>query len=283
MRIGLLGFVLAIGSAHANPIRIVAAESVYGDIARQIGGAGVEVASILGNPNQDPHEFEASVATARQISDATLVIYNGAGYDPWMTKLLSASRAPSRKVIDVARLANKRAGDNPHVWYDLAAISALAVALADALAALDPKHQGEYAERLAAFEKSMRPLVDRVAALRKSYAGSPVTATEPVFGYMIDALGLAARNDRFQLAMMNGTEPGARDIAAFENDLKTRAVKALVYNTQTGSALAARMRALAVASGVPVVDVTETLPPAMSYQQWVGGELDALAHALDRR
>ena len=51
---------------------------------------------------------------------------------------------------------------------------------------------------------------------------------------------------------MNGTEPGATAIAAFENDLRTHAVKALLYNSQTTAALARRMRTLANAAGVPV-------------------------------
>src|SRR6266403_150561 len=99
---GLVVLALAIFTARAEPIKVVAAEKVYGDIAEQIGGAHVTVASILTHPNQDPHEFEASAATARAIADARLVIYNGAGYDPWAVKLLSASKSPSREVIDGA-------------------------------------------------------------------------------------------------------------------------------------------------------------------------------------
>ena len=274
---------MALSVAHADPVKVVAAESVYGDLAQQIGGSNVAVTSVLTRSDQDPHDFEASASTARQIADAKLVIYNGADYDPWMTKLLSASRAPSRKVIEVARLVNKRAGDNPHVWYDLTAISALTKALADTLSTLDPVHRNEYTERNAAFARSMRPLVDRVAELRKRYAGSEVTATEPVFGYMADALGLRMRNGRFQLAVMNGTEPGAKDIAAFEKDLRTRTVKVLFHNSQTSSALAERMRALATDAGVPVVGVTETLPAGMSYQQWMMQQLDQLGRALGDR
>ncbi len=91
---GLAGLVLGTSATQAAPIRIVAAENVYGDVARQIGGSSVEVTSILTNPSQDPHEFEASASTARQVADARIVIYNGADYDPWMPKLLAASRAP---------------------------------------------------------------------------------------------------------------------------------------------------------------------------------------------
>ena len=90
----------------------------YGDIARQIGGAQVAVTSILTNPDQDPHEFEASPSTARAFADAAVIIVNGAGYDGWAEKLLSASPAASRAVVVVAALVHKTAGDNPHVWYD---------------------------------------------------------------------------------------------------------------------------------------------------------------------
>ena len=45
------------GAQAAGPIRIVAAENMYGDIASQIGGDLVAVSSILNNPNQDPASF----------------------------------------------------------------------------------------------------------------------------------------------------------------------------------------------------------------------------------
>jgi zinc/manganese transport system substrate-binding protein len=283
MRAVLAGVLLAAGlaaAAHAAPVRIVAAENVYGDIAAQIAGNDATVSSILVNPQQDPHEFEASTATARALAEANLVIYNGIGYDPWLDRLLSASRAPARLTIVVADLLHKKSGDNPHVWYDPAAPQALAQAVAAALARLDPARKADYAARRAAFEQSLKPLSDTIARLRGKYAGTPVTATEPVFGYMAQAIGLIMRNPRFQLAIMNGTEPGAAEIAAFERDLRTRAVKALIYNSQTAEKLSERMRALATEAGVPVVAVTETEPPGEAYQQWVAAELDALDHAL---
>jgi zinc/manganese transport system substrate-binding protein len=280
---GLLGLVLAISAAHADPIRIVAAENVYGDIARQIGGANVTVFSILTNPNQDPHEFEASASTARAIADARLVIYNGAGYDPWAANLLSASKSSAREVIEVAKLMHKKPGDNPHLWYEPAAVSALAEVLAARLTKLEPANRADYARGLAAFETSMLELRERIATLRNKYAGTAVTATEPVFDYMAEALGLKMRNGRFQLAVMNGTEPSAAAIAAFERDLRTRAVKVLLYNSQTSQALAERMRTIAEQASVPVVAVTETEPQGLTYQEWMLAQLDTLDRALGGR
>jgi len=274
---------LIVAAVQAEPVKIVAAESVYGDIARRIGGANVSVSSILVRADQDPHEFEASAATARTIADAKLVIYNGAGYDPWVPKLLSATTSRSRDVIEVASLIGKKPGDNPHLWYDITAVSALAATLGAKLAQIDPAHADDYRRGVAAFEAAMQRLRERIAGFRARYAGVPVTATEPVFEYMADALGLAMRNARFQLAVMNGTEPSARTIAAFEKDLRGHAVKVLLYNTQTGQTLAGRMLTIATESGIPVVNITESQPPNKAYVEWMLAQLEALDLALRGR
>jgi len=276
---------LVIGGACAQPaghrpLSIVAAENFYGDVARQIAGPGAKVTSVLSNPDQDPHLFEASPSVARDIADARIVVYNGADYDPWMAKLLGVSRSGDRRVIVVADLMHRSAGDNPHLWYDPATMPAYARALAAALASADPAHKEAYDRRLQAFLDSLRPLDAAVASLRSRFAGTPVTATEPVFGVMASALGLAMRNERFQLAVMNDTEPSASDIAAFETDLREHRVRSLLYNSQATDAAAKRLLGIARQAGVPVVGVTETEPAGKTYQAWLMGELDALGTAL---
>jgi zinc/manganese transport system substrate-binding protein len=264
----------------AEPIAIVAAENFYGDIAQQVGGPRVKVTSVLSNPDQDPHLFEASPSVARGLSAARIVIYNGIDYDPWMAKLLRAAAGRDRKVIVVAELLGRKTGDNPHIWYDPRTMPALAKTLAAELIAADPAHRALYEERLLRFVQSMQPIEAEVAALRKRLAGVPVTATEPVFGYMLAALGMESRNARFQLAVMNNTEPAASDVAAFENDLKQHRVRMLVYNAQASDPVARHMVALAKDSHIPVVGATETEPPGKDYQAWMLSELDAVARAL---
>src|SRR3954451_17837831 len=118
--------------AQAAPIEIVAAENFYGDVAKQIGGDDAKVTSILNNPDEDPHLFEASPSVARAISSARIVIYNGIDYDPWMEKLLDASHSPGRRIIVVAPLGARKAGDNPHVWYNVQTMLAFAAVLTEA-------------------------------------------------------------------------------------------------------------------------------------------------------
>ena len=119
----------------------------------------------------------------------------------------------------------------------------------------------------------MRPLRERIAALRKKYAGTPVTATEPVFDYMADApraqdaqRTLSARGDERHRAQRGGRSRPSKGTC--ERD----AVKVLLYNTQTSQALAERMRTIATEAGVPVVAITETEPAGKTYQA-----VDALA------
>ena len=282
----LASFGLAALPARSQPARppvpIVAAENFYGDIAQQIGGPGVKVTSILSNPDQDPHLFEASPSVARGISAARVVIYNGIDYDPWMEKLLGAARSADREAIVVADLIGKKPGDNPHIWYDPATMLALAQALADTLSSADPARQAGYQQRLAGFQTSMQPVQAKIARLKERLAGTPVTATEPVFGYMFEALGMQVRNQSFQMSVMNDTEPSASDIAAFEDDLKTHKVKLLVYNSQASNPVAARLEKLARAAHVPVVGATETEPAGKGYQAWMMGELDAIDRALPK-
>ncbi len=282
MRAAILAAVVSMwmaGAAVAQP-SIVAAENFYGDVAGQIGGAGVRVTSILSRPDQDPHLFEASPSTARAVQAAQIVVYNGADYDPWMAKLVAATAVPGRTVLVAADLAHRRAGENPHLWYDPAVMPVVASALADALAAADPAQAAAYRQRLAAFRQSLEPLARKIADMRARHAGVAITATEPVFGYLAAALGLEMRNERFQLAVMNDTEPRASDVAAFEADLRTKRVRALLFNSQATGPVVQRMLRLAKASGVPVVGVTETEPAGMSFQAWMMGQLEALDTAL---
>jgi zinc/manganese transport system substrate-binding protein len=275
---------MTVGSAAQEAkLSVVAAENFYGDIAQQIGGSLVDVVSIMSNPDQDPHLFETTPTIVRQVAAAQIVVFNGADYDAWMDKLLKAAPRVDRTVVTVAKLVNKKAGDNPHLWYEPTTMPVVARALADAFSKADPAHAADYTGRLQTFIASLDSVNRKIDEIRSKYAGVAVTATEPVFGYMASALGLKVRNERFQMAVMNDTEPSAREIAAFERDLKEHKVKVLLYNKQASTKLTQRMLDLARRSDVAVVGVTETEPAGISYQDWMLAQLEDLQMALAKR
>ncbi|MER8914930.1 zinc ABC transporter substrate-binding protein [Mesorhizobium sp. M0761] len=266
-----------------DKLTIVAAENFYGDLARQIGGSNVTVTSILANPDDDPHLFETSPSTARTIADAKIVIYNGADYDPWMDKLLSASTAKDRTTIVAADLIGKKSGDNPHLWYDPATLPAIAKALSADLAKRDPANAVYYEANLKAFQTSLEAIDKEITDVKNTYAGTEVTATEPVFGYMAEALGLKMLNYDFQVALMNDAEPSATQVAAFENSLKDGSAKILFYNSQVIDEATTRLLDIAKQNKVTVIGVTETEPAGQTIQTWFGGQIDAVQKALAAR
>jgi len=276
----VIGLLLAACLGGGARAQIVAAESAYADIARQVAGPGLSVIAILKNPATDPHLFEASPSVARDVAEARIVIENGIGYDPWIGHLVAASHTAGQTQIVVAALLHRRPGDNPHLWYDPAAMPALARALAGDLMRCDPARASDIAGRRDATLASLAALQTRIDRLRQANAGVAVTATEPVFGPMIKALGLTDRHARFELSVMNGTEPRAGDVAGIEDDLRAHRIHALITNAQTTDTEAMRLAGLARAEHIALVAITETLPPGLSYQQWIGAELTALEAAL---
>lgn len=253
-------------------MQIVAAENFYGGVAAQVAGDDASVTSIMSNPNQDPHAFQTDAATAKSVADADIVIYSGIGYDDWMEKLLAVPGKETRTVIKVSDLIGAKDGDNPHIWYNPKTMPALVAKLAEAL---------NKPEAVDAFKKEMQPLLDEIASLKPKTTGVKVTATEPVFGYMAEALGFDMLNAAYQLSVMNGNEPSFQQTADFENSLKSKTAKVLFYNSQVTDPSTQEMQSIAKANDVPVVGVTETQPPeASSYVEWMISQLKSLAEKL---
>jgi len=271
---------LAMGLVPPACASIVAAESAYADIARQVAGPATPVVAILKNPATDPHLFEPSPSVARQVAEAAIVIENGIGYDGWMGRLIAATHAPGQTRLVVADLLHRHDGDNPHLWYDPAAMPALIKSLSGALLAATPAQKGAIAAHRDKILASLAVLQTRIDSLRQKFAGAPVAATEPVFGPMLAALGLKDRHGRFEWSVMNGTEPRASDVSFLEDDIRAHRIRALITNAQATDSEAAHLAALARQANVPIVAVTETLPPGKTYQVWIGDELSGLESAL---
>jgi zinc/manganese transport system substrate-binding protein len=272
-------------TAASGELQVVAAENVYGNIASQIGAPHVSVTSILTNPNADPHLFEPTSSSGLAVADAKVVLQNGLGYDAFMTKLEDASPNKSRDVVTMADVLGIHGKDaNPHLWYDVPRLDRIAGAIAAAFTRADPSHAGTYRRGLRRFESSLQPLRREVATVRARFGGAPVAYTEPVPGYLAAAAGL--RNlapDSFTRPLEEGTDPSFSAVAAMDGLVSEHRIRVLLYNSQAVSPITAQLRDAALSAGIPVVPVSETLPPHLSFQQWQLAQARALATALGRR
>jgi zinc/manganese transport system substrate-binding protein len=108
-----------------------------------------------------------------------------------------------------------------------------------------------------------------------------VIATESVFNEMIESCGLIMRGKNFQIKMMNDIPPSIADIKEFELDLRQHRVHALIYNEQVINPLTQKMLDLARQEKIPIVGVTEMMPPNLNYIDWILKELNDLDNALE--
>lgn len=269
------------GGAGAR-LPVVASTNVYGDIARQIGGSHVAVTSVLTDPNADPHLFEPGTANGLAVARARLVIQNGLDYDSFMTRLLRAAPSNDRHVLTVADVLGRSGHDtNPHLWYDVLALPRIATAIEQALVSVDSKHAAAYGKGLRDFNASLDPLLRAVQAIAAGHGGAAVAYTEPVPGYLVREAGL--RNlapSSFTRPIEQGSEPAAAAVSALTALVAQRRIRTLLYNKQAVSPITAGIRAAAVHAGIPVVGVTETLPPHLTFQQWQLRQVEELQKAL---
>ena len=264
---------------HPRSPMVVASTDVWGSVARAVAGNHLTVKSILAGAETDPHSYQASPSDAAAIIDAALVVYNGGGYDPWVDDVLAGHRAV--KSIDAYSFLEQGVQPNEHVFYDLNVAKSVAATIAEKLAAIDPGNAADYRANAAEFFRGADAISSSEHAIARAYPGAGVVATEPVVDYLLAASGLVDRTpDAFTAANENETDPAPADMATVLELIKHRQVVALLVNPQTSTAAINGLEDAARRAGVPVTEVTETLPDGTDYLTWQRNTVNQLLAAL---
>jgi len=273
----------ASSTSQTNTIPVVAAENFYGDIVKQLGGDHVTVTSILSDPNVDPHEYESNVQDGVAIHNAKIVVKNGLGYDTWMDKLLSASQNPDRNVITAGDIAPHKLPDNPHVWYGIDNMATIAAKITDSLKKADPADADTFDQNLKVFTGSLGPVQDQMALVHSKYIGTPIGLTETIYLYQTQPMGLQVLTPfEFEKAIAEGNDPPAASVKASNDQIAKKQVKLLIYNNQTVTPITTNLLNAAKQLNIPVVAVTETMPPNATYQSWMLDQLQVLQQNLPK-
>jgi zinc/manganese transport system substrate-binding protein len=278
-------------------IHVVAGENFWGSLASQMGGNLTNVLSIVSDPNADPHEYEANASDAAAISHANLVIVNGVGYDDWALQLIAASDSPGQEVLNVGTLNGVSVSGgivtgNPHQWYNPLYVNHTLLAMYSDLVALQPTSKAIFQQNFANINSSggggaqgvsIDQLYARANQIKADFAGSVVVSTESIFVYLANYTGLDLISPQtFMEAIAEGNDPPASSVALFQCQLESGYVKVLVYNIQTVTPITTTVEALAAQHNVTVTYVSETIqPPDTSFQDWMYGEYNSLANALN--
>jgi zinc/manganese transport system substrate-binding protein len=288
----LLGAVLAgCGSSSGDPgaapgtVPVVASTNVWASVVRAVGGDAVSVRSIIDDPSADPHSYEDKPENAAAVAEAKLVVANGGGYDEFFNGLVKASGTGAKQIV-AFDLAGKGVSGvaNEHVWYDLPTVKKVAGKVAEELGSLAPEKKATFTANATSFQGRLDELTAKLARIGRDRPGASVVFTEPVPQYLVEAAGLTnITPEEFSEAVEEETDPPAAAVAEVTGLVSDRKVAALLNNAQTETPVTNALRDAAVKAGVPVVDVTETLPPGVTgYLDWMTKQVDVLAAALAR-
>jgi zinc/manganese transport system substrate-binding protein len=304
--LALVGCSSSDSPASGGGVNVVASTNVWGSVAEAVVGDKGTVTSIIADPSADPHSYEASPSDAATVSRASLVVYNGGGYDQFITDILDTeSGTPavdafsqldadhsghdhaSEPETATAAASNDshdghdHSGVNEHVWYDPEVAAATAEAIAAELGKIDPDNAATYTANAEAFHDQIHEITDVTARIAADHPDAPVAQTEPIAHYLLEgAQSMDLTPADFEDAIEEGNDPSPAAIAATQDLFTGKKVRALVYNTQTQDSVTQNIRTVAEQNDVPVVEVTETLPDGMSYVQWQTKAAEDLETAL---
>lgn len=187
-------------------------------VAEQVGGDLVDVRNLT-PPAADPHDLELSLARARELGTADVVLYLS-GFQPAVDQAI-AQRNPER-VIDAAdhvdllpasvtggeadhdhdetaheddahaeeHADGDHGDDDPHFWLDPVRLAQLAEPVATAFAEADPANAAAYEAGAAALSTRLTALDAELADALAPDAGATLITNHTAFGYLAARYGL---------------------------------------------------------------------------------------------
>jgi zinc/manganese transport system substrate-binding protein len=267
----------------ASKINVVASTNVWGDVVQAVGGDAVAIKSIVSDPSADPHSYEDKPETAASVSEAKLLVYNGGGYDDFFTKLVDTAGKDAKEVVAFDVAAKGPSGStNEHVWYDLPSVKKVADKIAEELGAIAADKKDTFTSNAKVFDGKLDELTTKAEKIGKDKPGAKVVFSEPIPEYLVEMAGLEnATPEEFSEAIEEETDPPAAAVAEVTDLVTGKKVAAVLNNMQTETPVTNALKEAANKSGVPVVDVTETVPQGVtSYVDWMTKQIDSLATAI---
>jgi ABC-type Zn uptake system ZnuABC Zn-binding protein ZnuA len=237
-------------------LRVVATTTQVADLAANVGGDRVQVASLL-KPGIDPHDYEPSPADIDAIAHADLVLQNGVGLEEWLGDTIDSSGFDG-PVVDTSqgvRLRMVGGAADPHIWQDPRNAERMAANIERGLAAAEPSAAGAFRANLAAYTRELRALDAEVQRRVDSLANRKVVTDHDAFGYYLDRYGLELVGSVIP-SFDSSAELSGRDIRDLVAKVRATRVKAIFSETSLPARAA---ETIGREAGVRVVTGTDAL------------------------
>jgi zinc transport system substrate-binding protein len=269
-----------------KPLVVASFYPMY-EFARHVAADRAQVISLV-PPGVHGHDWEPNPQDVAQVRRARVFVYNGAGFEPWVDKLLSEGAGSSTVVVAAsAGLTVARAGGegmDPHVWLDPLLARREVEAIRDALERSDPSGKGAYAANASAYGEKLAALDARFDAGLRDCARRDVVVSHAAFGYL-------TRRYRLTQIAVTGlapqAEPSPAALAAIVRTARERKVTAIFLEPLVSPRLAetlAREVGVRLLTLNPVEGITrQEAADGVGYVELMGKNLESLRDGLGCR
>lgn len=240
---------LAAAVSAASPLRaqdrltVVASFSILGDFVRNVGGARVDLTTLVG-PGGDVHVYTPAPADAKKIADARVLVINGLGLEGWLPRLVQSAGGKATIVVATAGITPIETGSapDPHAWQSVADAKIYVANIRDALAAAAPAdaeafraNAATYLAKLDRLDGEVRAAVAQIPQGRRK-----AISTHAAFGYFAAAYGIEFIAPS---GVSTESEASARDVAAIITEIKRLKIPAVFLENISDPRLIRRISA----------------------------------------
>mgnify|MGYP001366580333 CR=1 FL=1 len=232
----------------AGKVNVVTTISTINSFVVGVGGDRVKVTNIV-PVGASPETFQPTPQDVATVSQANVLVENGAGLETWLGRLLSNASSPNVRVV-VCTDGLPVKNDNPHLWMDPVLAKRYVEKIRNALIAADPRDAAEFRSNAERYNGKLDALTARIQAqintipLERRYMIVFHNAWQYYndrFG--ITTLGFVERNP--------GQEPNPQQIANLVDLAKKHGVRAVFSEPEYSPKL---LYAIAQGAGVHVVE-----------------------------
>ena len=222
-----------VAEENSGKIKVYATIFPLYDFAKQIGGDKVDVNLVIPN-GQEPHDYEPSNEIMKDIENARLFIYNGAGLESWTEKVLDSVENKNLVTVEASKgikliEGKSESGEDehvtdPHVWLDPENAKIEAENIAKGLCEVDPENADYYNKNLSDYKTALDALNEEYKRELGDVPQKTIVVSHEAYGYLCKAYGLT----QIGIEGVNAeTEPDAKTMADIIELVKEKGIKVI--------------------------------------------------------
>ena len=198
-------------------------------LANEIGRDNIDLRIVIPN-GMEPHDYEPSMKQLKDIEEADIFIYNGAGFESWAEKLLETiiDEEKALKASGQIKLINTNGSEDPHIWLDPQNMDLIGKKIKDEFVSLDENNKEKYENNYNELSRKLKELDEKFLETLKDKDKDTILVSHAAFAYMAERYGF----DQISVAGISPEqEPSPKTIASIIEVSKGKDFKYIFLET----------------------------------------------------